>query len=158
MMSRRGAILPALLLALAIGLLLSGCNEPRSAEQYCTEPPYAFTLAFADTLTHYDISFYTAGSAVRGPRHYMTKSRSGAASTAISAVRLVAIWTAPSGASSSETVYLPLDGKTVEYPYRSGLVAPEAGEWKLEVSASAVSGYSEASPLNGLGVILTKTD
>ena len=128
-------LLPLLLM---IGLL-SGCAQPSSFEQFIRSDKsgeYTFTLNLADTLSAYDLSFFTA---IDRP---MLKDT-------LTSFPLKVVWRSPSGRYLSETVYYPADSLRVRY--RSGIIPSEEGDWTLTVSLDP-----EPRGLRGLGIICAR--
>ncbi len=127
------ALLPILC---ALGVL-AACSRPSSYEQFVRSDgsgEYSFELELPDTLSSYDISFY---SAVDRPLFSADTLRS---------FPLQVVWRSPSGRYLSETVYYPAD--SLKARYRSGIVPSEEGSWTLSVTIAP-----EPRGLRGLGVI-----
>ena len=123
---------------LMIGLL-SSCAQPSSFEQFIRSDKsgeYSFTLNLADTLSAYDLSFFTA---IDRPMLRDT----------LTSFPLKVVWRSPSGRYLSETVYYPADSLRVRY--RSGIIPSEEGEWTLTVSLDP-----EPRGLRGLGIICSR--
>jgi len=121
--------------------LLSACREPDSVERFLRRDAvpdglYVYTLPLTDTTAAYDFWFYT-----RSERDKLDN------------FRLDVRWTAPSGESFTETVYMhgitPQGSREL---YRSGMVPAQAGEWRLSVRPQ------EADEIFGLGLICKKHD
>ena len=129
-------LLPLLLLVLA----LSSCSRPHSREYFIRSDKsgeYSFELEMADSLSSYDISFYTViDRLLLGP-------------DTLRCFPMQIVWRSPSGRYFSETVYYPADSLRVRY--RSGMVPSEPGIWSLGVTISP-----EPQGLRGLGVIISE--
>lgn len=119
------------------------CVQPRSQESFCKEAPYKYEVAVADTAAAYDMSFYAViGEAAPG---VMTLE-----SYAPMAIEVT--WTAPSGQSCSETVYMEVDGcGTLVQKYRTGVKMPEPGSWSFEAKLDGTPKHFQ-----GLGFIFEK--
>ncbi len=122
---------------------LSACSVPEAAEgetflrrDQAREGVYVFPLTLTDTTAAYDFWFYS-----RSERR------------AVDNLRLDVRWTAPSGDSFTETVYMRrvTPGGTREL-YRSGMVPAQAGSWRLSVRPA------EAEEILGLGLISRRSD
>lgn len=119
----------------AFVLLAVSCARPASYERFikageAVRDLYSFEIPLEDTLSTYDISFYTRvdGGPSRGCLH------------------LDVVWVSPSGRRASETVYMNPELQCEKY--RSGVSPKEAGEWRLEVRVQdAPEGF------RGLGII-----
>ena len=135
-------ILRIFVAAMAAGLSLASCSEPRSNEQFvradqASDGVYVFTVPLTDSLAVYDFSFY---------------SRTGVGT--IHSLEMRVQWLAPSGDSMAETVYMSEVGpKGNSEIYRSGVVPAEYGDWKISVRPVGVD-----SDFTGLGLITERRD
>lgn len=130
------------LLAVVLPLLFS-CTPPSSTEEFIKVSEarngiYSFKLDLSDSLSVYDLSFYT-----RVDRNSLeTKGEN-------PRIRLVATWISPSGKTFTETVYMPAgDAEGIIRKYRTGVQPKEFGEWTLNVKA-----FSQEKGFRGLGLI-----
>ena len=121
-------------LILVLLLLAVSCREPRSTERFVKGPgPYVFVVDMSDTLSVYDLDLFTRVDGEVPPE-----------------IGLRVQWTAPSRATSRETVYLPLSPEVYQ-PYRRGMRPPQPGEWTLTVTP-----VSAPEGLWGMGLVVTK--
>lgn len=123
-----------IVLAAAI-LLLASCACPESVEKFVRvdQAPsglFSFQVDLSDSLSTYDIYFYTAD--------YPHRDSTGLA--------IQVVWVGPSGQSASESVYMDV-GKGREL-YRSGISMAEPGEWKLDLRVRDVP-----EGFRGIGII-----
>ena len=126
-----------IVLAIACVLLLASCGQPQSREYFLranAEGEYSFDIDLADSLSSYDISFYTAIDRPLFRRD-----------TTVS-FPLQVVWRSPSGRYFSETVYYPAAEHRVLY--RSGVVPTELGPWNISVTLP-----SQPRRLRGLGLV-----
>ena len=130
--------MPRRLLSAAVFLLLlASCSRPQSREYFQRSDgsgEYSFDIEMSDSLTAYDISFYTAIDRPLFSRDTLTS------------FPLQIVWRSPSGRYFSETVYYPVGLARV--PYRTGLVPSEPGIWNIAVTLP-----SEPRLLRGLGIV-----
>lgn len=123
-------------------LLLASCARPAQTESFiradgAEDGVYSFPVDMTDSLATYDFWFYSRLAAGR-------KSN----------LELRVSWTAPSGRSLYETVYMgALDSRGVRELYRSGMVPAEYGEWKLNVRP-----VDPGKEFLGLGLICRRND
>lgn len=137
----RGA---AKLVSLLLVFALASCR-PASYEQFlrCDQAEggeYVFMLDMSDTLSDYDVSFY---SRIDAP---VMESAKPASQMALSVS-----WFAPQGTapSLSETVYLPYGGAAGSVRlYRSGVRVEPLGEWRVSVRPQ-----DAPEGLRGIGII-----
>lgn len=119
-------------------LLAAGCSNPSVREDFILESNaskgvYPFRIDMSDSLSSYTVSFYTKAD-VSKPAH----------------IPLEVKWKSPSGKVYAENVYMPVGkDKGDRFVYRSGIVPPEAGEWRLFLNPADSAGV-----LRGMGVIL----
>lgn len=121
--------------AVAMLLLVAACTRPDSFEKFVRvdQAPaglFSFPVDLSDSLSTYDISFYTAD--------YPGRDTTG--------LELQVVWVGPSGQSASETVYMDV-GKGREL-YRSGVSMAEPGEWRLDLRVRDVP-----EGFRGIGII-----
>lgn len=132
----------ASLLAVVLPLLFS-CAPPSSTEEFIKVSEarngiYSFKLDLSDSLSVYDLSFYT-----RVDRNSLEMKGENPR------IRLVATWISPSGKTFTETVYMPAgDAEGIIRKYRTGVQPKEFGEWTLNVKA-----FSQEKGFRGLGLI-----
>jgi hypothetical protein len=128
--------------------LVLSCREPLSVEQFIPAPgPYTFQVDMTDTTVAYDFSFYTR---LDGTASEMKSARE---------LPLRVSWTSPSDSLFTESVYMPLTGRSSRFtrqvlqPYRTGVRPVEAGMWTLSVAVP----YSEGREvLRGLGLVVAE--
>ena len=130
--------------ALLAVCIISGCQRPTSIETFVKvsemeHGSYRFTLDMSDSLSRYDLSFYT---------HVDNLKKA-------CSIPLHVVFVSPSDKVYDEMVYLNVksSGDALE-AYRTDCVPSEFGVWKLMVSP-------EESPagLRGMGLIVeTKND
>lgn len=126
-------------ISLILALAAVSCTAPRAHEEFLKAPreSYDFVFSGVDTISLYDISFYT--------RYDVLKKRS-------DMLQLDITWTDPDDSTYCETLYMERgDRNGVEARYRTGLYFIKPGDWTLSV---AVSGETEL--LRGLGIIWNK--
>ena len=105
------------------------CSSPKGAEQFIKgDGPWSFSVDLTDSLSVYDVSFYTRRDAAPARR------------AGVAELPLTVEWISPEADTLSEVVYLPLSSKSTFYsseshvPYREG-VSPEAhGVWTIVVT------------------------
>lgn len=127
-------------LLIAAALLLAACGEPPAREQFIRSDgsgEYSFNIEMTDTVSGYNISFYTAID------HPLMQRDT------VASFPLQVVWRSPSGRYFSETVYYPAD--SLRARYRSGVVPNETGTWELGVTIAP-----EPPGLRGLGVVCSK--
>ena len=129
-----GKALTTMMIALVSLGMLAGCVKPDSVEIFIPSAKadggvYVFDLALADSLSTYDISFYTR---VDG--------------APLDSLPLRVMWLSPSGNSFSETVYMDTSKETEVY--RSGISLYEYGDWRICVRPGV-----ENRGFRGLGII-----
>ncbi len=132
-MSRVQAYLSLILLA----LVSVSCSRPASVESFVFDDGsgcYEFEVDMTDSLSTYDLAFYTRLENRFSPSGFPMKI----------------YLTSPSGVTYSESVYFDLSG-SYTVPYRTDLVPVEHGVWKLSARARAAG-------LNGMGLICTRKD
>lgn len=134
----------------------TGCSEPgqheifiKSHERDCNAA-YIFPLDMSDSLSRYDISFYTRidsdGKNFSAMPPY---------------IPLEVTYTSPSGQKYAETVCISKESftheshfsKEYEVPYRSGLVPVENGIWEMSVTVRDEKAFPG---LRGMGTIIRK--
>lgn len=125
-MSFRPTFISALLLALACSCVRPASSEAFVLSQDAEGGVYSYLLDLSDSLSVFDISFYTAEKCP--------------------GLELDVLWTGPSEESFAETVFL--DGASLRYPYRTGVSMNSPGEWRLDVR---VPGAPEK--FRGLGLV-----
>ena len=121
-------------------LLLASCAAPSAREYFIRSDKsgeYSFELEMEDTLSGYDLSFYT-----KIDRPLLEPDT-------LVCFPMQILWRSPSGRYFSETVWYPADSARVRY--RSGLVPSESGTWTLGVTLDP-----EPSGLRGLGVQISR--
>lgn len=125
------------------------CSEPAQMEYFCSSDDrdslgrFCYSLDLSDSLSAYDISFYTRIDC--SPKDF----------NAMNDVRVDVELMSPSGLSFEETVYLPASSfssrRRCTYDsvvdYRKGLVPVEWGVWQMSLSLPEIQG------LRGMGVI-----
>lgn len=129
-----------LLALIAFAVLAVGCREPQSREYFIRSDrsgEYNFELSLTDSLSSYDVSFYTAIDKPLFRRDTLVS------------FPMQVVWRSPSGRYFSETVYYPVAEMRVLY--RSGLVPSEYGTWSISVTLP-----EEPPRLRGLGIICGK--
>lgn len=125
-----------LLPILVVFLAVFSCREPASVEVFVPAPgPYTFTVDMQDSTAVYDFDLYTRIDAADVPVQ----------------IQLVLRWTSPSDSVYRESVYMPLDGRDVYVPYRSGVQPYECGLWELTVAVP-----SAPEGLRGMGLVTRK--
>lgn len=127
--------------AVLAAALFAACAPPPSSEVFLRSDgtgEYSFPADLSDTLSTYDISFYTV----------IDRPALSGRDTLVSFPMHV-VWRSPSGRFFSETVYYPADKSRVLY--RKGLVPGEAGEWTVTVSMDP-----EPQGMRGLGLEIDK--
>ena len=98
---------------------------------------YSFPVDMDDSLATYDFWFYSRLAAGRKGN-----------------LELRVSWTAPSGRSLYETVYMGnLDSRGERELYRSGIVPAEYGEWRVNVRP-----IDPGKDFLGLGLICRRND
>lgn len=133
----------------ALLLALFSCSSPSSFEDYVKIQDkqggmYAFTIDMTDSLSRYDISFYTRLDG----------------NTKTSTMPLDIRWVSPDGQEYGERAWFCAGAEGVRVvdtffsrqmtaPYREGLVPVVPGIWTLKVA-------TDAPGMRGLGVILKK--
>lgn len=134
----------------------TGCSEPGQREVFIKSndrdgtTAYTFPLDMSDSLSRYDISFYT---------RIDCDGESFAAMPP--AIALEITYISPSGQKYAETVSIPKDSfideshfsKEYEVPYRTGVIPVENGIWEMSVT---VMDEKEFPGLRGLGTITRK--
>lgn len=130
------------LLLLLSCLSLAACSRPSQTEMFIRADKadggvYSFPVEMTDSLASYDFWFYS--------RLF---------SGSIGNLELRVSWTAPSGESFYETVYMEkVDSHGVRELYRSGVVPAEYGEWKLNVRP-----VDPVKDFLGLGLVTIRND
>lgn len=145
-------------LFVVIAALSVGCARPTSTEQFLkvkakgADGLYHFEMDFTDSLTKYDVSFYSRIDI----NHIKAAS--------VKSFPMTVTWTAPSGQKYNETVYFDVSSETggssfysKQYfiPYRLGITPVEWGVWDLAVRVDAdrfVPGF------RGIGVVCAKCE
>lgn len=136
----------------ALVVAVASCSAPSSYESFVKASDtdslgrYRFTLDMTDSLSEYDIYFYT--------RLDIT----GKAFDAIGDIPVKVQLVSPSGRQYEESVYIPkgayddkaLPSKDYEVLYRKDLVPVAFGKWELLLSIDNVPG------LRGLGIRLER--
>lgn len=123
-------------------LLLAACARPAQTENFirsdrAEDGVYSFLVDMTDSLATYDFWFYSRLAAGR-------KSN----------LELRVSWTAPSGRSLYETVYMgALDSRGERELYRSGIVPAEYGDWRVNVRP-----IDPGKDFLGLGLIYKRND
>ena len=127
-------------------LILTGCREPMSVEQFVKgEGPYTFFVDMADSTATYDFDFYTR---VDAPQDSLRKMQ---------ALPLTVTWTSPSFHVFKEEVYLPIEGhlslfsRDVRAPYRAGVRPGEWGPWQVTVRVA-----DPPKGLRGMGLVVAR--
>lgn len=116
-------------LPLVAAFLLAGCGRPDTWEQFirAADAPqgvYTFDVDLSDSTAMYDFTFYL--------RNDKTSLWTRAEDRSVS---LDIVWTAPSGVSWSERVFLGSgDERGRVVPYRRDCVMAEPGAWELRVT------------------------
>ena len=127
----------AIFLFLSVLTALHSCDAADSVEYFvpsrdAQDGIYAFNLEMTDSLTAYDVSFYTRVDADKSDW-----------------LCLDVLWRSPSGKTFSETVYMKSGGsRGAMEPYRRGLQPVEQGSWKLEIKP-----VDPPRGLRGMGVV-----
>lgn len=129
-----GRALTKVIIALAFLWTPAGCVRPVSTEIFipsskAEDGVYVFDIEMSDSLSTYDISFYTR---VDGPQ--------------LDSLPLKVLWLSPSGESFSETVYMDPSENTELY--RSGIRLYEYGDWRICVRPD-----TDSRGFRGLGII-----
>ncbi len=113
-----------ILLIACVSMLFFSCSRPTEGEEFLSgkRESYDFTLPVEDSLSRYDLSFYTRidghGQIVRP-------------------LRLDVTWQSPQDSTCRETVYMPLSQKNLTVAkYRTSLRFPSSGNWALKVAVS----------------------
>lgn len=125
---------------LAVLMLLASCREPVAREYFQRSGgsgEYSFEIEMTDSLSSYDISFYTVVDKPLMRRDTLVS------------FPLQVVWRSPSGRYFSETVYYPAD--SVRVRYRSGVVPSEYGRWSISVTIP-----QEPQRMRGLGLICSR--
>lgn len=129
-------------------LCVTACREPLSREAFVKGPgPYEFSVPMNDSTVLYDFDFYTRIDA--SPEDIR----------ALSDLPLTITWTSPSGQRFTESVFLPLQGRTsffsrqIREPYRAGISPWEYGDWTMSVFVPV---SASVPGMRGLGLIITK--
>ena len=130
-------------------VMVAACSEPAQMEYFCSSDDrdslgrFCYSLDMSDSLSTYDISFYTRIDC--SPKDF----------DALNDVRVDVELVSPAGLSYVETVYLPVESfssrKRCTYDsiadYRKGLTPVEWGVWQMYLSLPEIQG------LRGMGVI-----
>lgn len=124
--------------AAALVLSLCRCSRPTETEVFIKAADavggvYSFDLPLEDSLSTYDVSFYTRVDAPAG-------RRSGGS------LELNVLWVSPSGERAGETVHM--DTAKLLETYRTGVSPLEPGVWTLKVKVK-----DPPEGLRGLGVV-----
>ena len=116
----------------AVILLLAfflACSAPKGAEQFLKGAgPWSFEVDMTDSLSTYDISFYTRRDCAPARRAQVAE------------LPLTVEWVSPAADTLREVVYLPLSAKSTFYssetsiPYRKGVAPASHGVWTLVVT------------------------
>ncbi|MBR6001948.1 MAG: hypothetical protein IK045_03715 [Bacteroidales bacterium] len=116
----------------AVILLLAfflACSAPKGAEQFLKGAgPWSFEVDMTDSLSTYDISFYTRRDCAPARRAQVAE------------LPLTVEWVSPAADTLREVVYLPLSAKSTFYssetsiPYRNGVAPASHGVWTLVVT------------------------
>lgn len=130
------------LASLVMLLSVVSCSAPSDTEIFvrtdeANNGVYVFDFPMADTLSRYDISFYSRSEKrdLRG-------------------VELTVLWLAPSGDSANETVYMgDITRKGSAELYRTGVSPAESGNWRISVRPKV-----EPGEIAGFGMICKKRD
>ena len=132
------------------------CARPESSEQFVsvdgreTNGLYRFELDMSDSLSTYDVSFY---SRIDANKLKLSKRKD---------FPLMVTWIAPSGQRFRETVYFGVFDESrgsdffssqFRKPYRTGLAPVEHGVWELNV---LVNSGVDVPGFRGLGVVCKK--
>ena len=125
----------------AAALLLCGCSRPMDFEKFVKSSDavadnYDFEISVLDTLSTYDLSFYT-----RIDRPVFRRQEA--------SMKLIVKWISPSGAVGGEVVYMDVS-KAAE-AYRSGVSFRQTGNWILSVKVA-----DPPEGLRGLGLAYTE--
>lgn len=137
------------LIAFILLVSVFSCSRPASYEKYVKfedreDGAYCFDIDMTDSLSCYDLSFYTRIDGKVKPASFPIDVR----------------WVSPDGEVYGERAWFSSEGENVEVtgsflsqqiiaPYRSGTVPVVPGVWTLKVTAAAPG-------MRGLGIILTK--
>ena len=151
-----GRFFQALACAFAVLAAAASCVRPSSVEQYVSAEQresnglYRFSVDMSDSLSTYDLVFY---SRIDAGKQRMAS---------MGDFPLTVTWTSPSGRRFSETVFFGVHDKSggsdfyssqYRKPYRSGLVPVEPGVWDMAVQVN----YGREVPgMRGLGIICKK--
>lgn len=153
----RGRFTSVIALALAVLTAVGvSCSRPESTEQFVSVEDrevnglYRFDLDLSDSLSTYDVTFY---SRIDANKLKLAHARD---------FSLMVTWIAPSGQRFRETVYFGVFDESAgsdffssqfRKPYRTGLAPVEYGTWELNV---LVNSGQDVPGFRGLGVICNK--
>lgn len=142
-------------LVMAIFLSLASCSEPPAYEKFLGIPTYErenafkYNLDMSDSLSTYEISFFTGLDCAEDDFAIMRD------------IQLDITMFSPSGKVYAETVYILKNNyydsdnlsKSYNIKYRTGLIPKESGKWTMIVKLPYIDSYKG---LRGLGLILEK--